>query len=371
MSSPSPKKLSSDPFLIDSHKLQYHPKRVAQWLDAKTLDEKLQVFPIYVEISPVGHCNHRCTFCAVDYIGYKNRALEPINLCATLENMAKYGVKSVMFAGEGEPMLHPDIAELTNYAAHVGLDVSFTTNGTALTQKFVDTALQSTKWIKVSINGGKTSYGTIHQTKQSDYERVWANIERALRRRNKETLPCAIGAQVVVIPENLSDLESLVQRAAQAATDYIVIKPYSQHKSSPTKTYQGVSYREQKDIFRGLQEAYGTEKFRVIVRENAMEDWDEGTHSYNVCNATPNFWAYIMATGDVYTCSAYLLNPAFCMGSINDAPFSSIWTGVKRRQHIVAMESLDISQCRVNCRMNQVNKYLDNIKQGHPHASFI
>jgi hypothetical protein len=44
---------------------------------------------------------------------------------------------------------------------------------------------------------------------------------------------------------------------------------------------------------------------------------------------------------------------------------NAAWMGEKRRAHITAMESLDISKCRLNCRMNQVNKYLDEVKTGN------
>lgn len=55
---------------MDSHKLIYHPDVVARWLKGEN------IYPIEIEISPSGICNHRCIFCAVDYIGYKPDFLE-------------------------------------------------------------------------------------------------------------------------------------------------------------------------------------------------------------------------------------------------------------------------------------------------------
>ena len=62
-----------DKFLIDSHKLIYHPERVAALAEAgKDWSKHKSLKPLYAEISTSGACNHRCTFCSVDYIGYKS-----------------------------------------------------------------------------------------------------------------------------------------------------------------------------------------------------------------------------------------------------------------------------------------------------------
>ena len=55
---------------IDSHKLHYHPDRVVQWLEADTWEKAKSVYPIYWEITTSAACNHRCTFCSVDAIGF-------------------------------------------------------------------------------------------------------------------------------------------------------------------------------------------------------------------------------------------------------------------------------------------------------------
>ncbi|HAB51888.1 MAG TPA: radical SAM protein, partial [Ignavibacteriales bacterium] len=50
-----------DKYRIDSHKLMYHVSRINDWLEGKI------IYPIYAEISPSGACNHRCTYCALDF----------------------------------------------------------------------------------------------------------------------------------------------------------------------------------------------------------------------------------------------------------------------------------------------------------------
>lgn len=110
-----------DKFRIDSHKLTHHPQRVAQFLEAGDDWAKArQAYPIYVEVSPVGACNHRCTFCAVDYIGYQSRMLDATSFSARLAEMGALGVKSIMYAGEGEPLLHKGINEMVEATAKAG-----------------------------------------------------------------------------------------------------------------------------------------------------------------------------------------------------------------------------------------------------------
>jgi len=284
-----------------------------------------------------------------------------------LADMAKCGIKSIMYAGEGEPLLHPDMAQIIKYTKTVGIDVAITTNAVALTKKLVDECLDYVSWIKVSLNGGATSYASIHKAKEKDYELVWDNIEYALSKRNKT----AIGVQTVVLPENYRELEDVALRAGIAGVDYYVLKPYSQHKSSVTKEYEDLTYQNTMQELARL-EGLSTDTFKIIVRRNSMKQWDSRRHSYQKCYSTPYFWAYIMATGDVYGCSAYLLDERFRYGNINDETFGKIWLGDKRKASMdYVANKLDIKECRLNCRMDKVNQYLWGLKNPGEHHNFI
>ena len=54
----------------------------------------------------------------------------------------------------------------------------------------------------------------------------------------------AFGFQALLLPENASSMEDLIKLAKSIGLDYVVIKPYSQHKFSDTHTYENIDYTE-------------------------------------------------------------------------------------------------------------------------------
>ncbi len=364
----------ADRYAIDSHKLMYHPERVARWVGSRDdWDRASEVYPIYVEVSPAGACNHRCTFCAVDYIGYMTRFIDADVFRQRFAEMGEVGVRSVMFAGEGEPLLHPRIVDLTRFAVDAGIDVAFTTNATAMTPRFIEGALGITSWIKTSLNGGTPStYARVHRTGEKDFHRVVRNLQRAVRHRDHNRLRCTLGAQTLLIPETAGELRDLARLCRdEIGLDYLVIKPYSQHLLSETRVYEDIDYSQYVDLSGELEEM-STDDFDVVFRINTLKKTLDSDRGYERCHATPFFWAYVMATGDVYGCSAYLGDPRFCYGNLHDATFRDVWRSSARCAsfHLVR-DGLDIDECRKNCRMDEVNRYLDRVVDPVQHVSFI
>jgi radical SAM protein with 4Fe4S-binding SPASM domain len=334
----------------------YHPERVAAWLQGEP------IYPIYVEISPTSACNHRCIFCGLDFVGYKKQHLSWKMLSKTFRSMESCGVKSVMFAGEGEPLLHIDLGKMMASAFYHNLDCALTTNGVLLTETFVPPLLKYNKWIKVSVNAGsKETYKKIHRTKEDDFRIVFKNMEYAAKFRQSEGLDCTLGMQAILLKNNSHEMGILAEQARDIGMDYLVIKPYSHHLSSNHKSF-GVTLPFWDDYAEYLS-SFNTDNFHVIFRRNAFDGTD-GERSYDECLALP-FWAYISSEGDVWNCSAKMGNDdSFKLGNIYEDSFSAIW-----KQAVPTFKNID--KCRINCRMDACNRYLWELKHPKEHVNFI
>lgn len=354
-----------DEFRIDSHKLVFHPREVARWLSGE------DIYPLYIEISPSGACNHRCSFCALDFMEYKPRFLDTAALKERLLEMGRLGVKSVMYGGEGEPFLHKDMGEIIVHTKQSGIDVGITTNGVLMSPPLAAKILGSTSWIKVSLNAGTAeTYAKVHRTKPADFDRVISNLTEAVKLNRESGTACTLGAQMVLIPENADTAVQLAETAKGIGLRYVVIKPYSQHHKSHTHAYEGVDYA----AFSHLKDALAPlndQNFSVIFRERTMQKMKRTVRGYERCLALP-FWAYIDSLGNVWGCSAYLGEEAFRYGNIHEETFEQIWKGERRRRcaEMVSTE-LDPEGCRMNCRMDEINLYLWELTHPSAHVNFI
>jgi len=176
---------------------------------------------------------------------------------------------------------------------------------------------------------------------------------------------------MLLLPETLDSAVDLAQRCRDTGLDYLVVKPYSQHLMSLTHEYEGIDYRPHLHLADQL-EKLNDDRFHVVFRRHTMEKLADQDRHYAKCMATPHFWAYIMAHGDLYGCSAYLLDERFRYGNILKQTFEQIWAGeLRSRSQEYVEQQLDISECRKNCRMDEVNRYLWELKHPGSHVNFI
>jgi len=332
---------------FDGHKLFY------QFEPTYKLLTNQPVFPLYVEFSPVGNCNHRCMFCAYDYMGYKPRKLDTGNTIRSIKEFAELGTKAILFAGEGEPLLHPDFVDMIKACEECNVDSGIYTNGAMLTHAKADELLNRLTFLRVSFNAGtKENYKQIHG--RDDYDTVIKNLSYATEQKRKHGLKADIGLQFVVIPENIDTVIDLAKTGRELGVDYLAIKPFVQHSSQNYNFEQNFKIDEIEGI---LDEAaqYSTDNYHVIARKESFRKYHQRT--YDHCLSLPLF-CVVLSNGSVYSCGPHLDKEEFFYGNINENSVKEIMNG-ERRQRILefAKHTLDCkTQCMPNCRLDAINR---------------
>ncbi|OGM96157.1 MAG: hypothetical protein A3B86_02600 [Candidatus Yanofskybacteria bacterium RIFCSPHIGHO2_02_FULL_38_22b] len=376
---------------IENPKIVSHPAWLRRWRQ-----DPFSVQPVYIEISPVGMCNHRCTFCAPEMLGYPNRSLDTNLLIARLREMKQLrvedpdglGIKAIQYAGEGEPTLHKDLAKIFAETRKAGIDIGMLTNGTGLTEKLAREIIPLVNgYIQVSINAGTSeSYAKIHRTPTpKHWDLIWHNLDKAVQIKHRLGVKdCDIGANMTVlvketidhqrgntvVPTNWREMEQLIQYAIGCGLDYVSFKPYSQHLYSQetAKLYGDMSYRnlmnEITETGKELMNRYNHNDFEVIFRFSRFEEYEAEERGYCTCRATPTLWSYIQSDGKWISCSAYWTDERFTLGNINTQSVKEIWFGERRREHLkFVLNDLDITECRKTCHPDKENGYLDKISR--------
>lgn len=347
---------------MDSHKLIYHPQAVADWLRVG------DIYPVEIEISPSGACNHRCIFCAVDYVGYQPDFLQKDVILRDIGFLSQHGLKSVICSGEGEPLLNKDLPDIVNSIKGMGVDVAMSSNAVLLTEEVVRECLGTFTWVRFSVASTEPElYRRIHRGRQQDMELVLKNIGYAVQYKREHDLATTLGVQCLLIKDNLPQVVEQAKILRELGVDYFTVKPYSQHLHS--KNHIEVDYTDLQALEQELK-ACSTESFKVYFRANAMQKMHRGK-TYRECLGLP-FMTHIDAKGNVWPCIGHLGAEGMSYGNIYECNFEAIWQGTQRQAVMNKINNADLDKiCRDACRLDEINKYLDELKHPGAHVNFI
>lgn len=348
---------------LEGHKLHYHPERVAAWYRGET------IYPLYVEIGPSSICNHRCLMCGYDYLDHSFGKLPPEVMNGLIDQLSELGVRSLCFSGDGEPMLNKGLVQSVLKAHDLGIDVGLSTNGTLLTAEIAKKLLPALTWIRFSINGGtRESYARVHQTKESDFDRVIEAIKTASEIKSLTDSKVTIGVQFIFLPENYQTVLDLATLVKKSGADYFVVKPFYQHTNNQytiPSTFNISNHRE----YLGKVENLNNENFVSIIRWYTSEEVSP-IRKYKKCFGLP-FIGIVSASGDVFPCLPHQDIKLHSFGNIKNESFQRIWNGERRKKVMAYIDSIDKNSCQPYCRHHAINNYLWEIRNPGLHNNFI
>jgi len=293
-------------------------------------------------VSITNKCNYKCVMCCIG-----SGDIERMNMDREVFRRASryFKNKSVTFVG-GEPLLHPDLLEFLQIYHFANARVNIVTNGSLLTEGWVDTLTQFPNLtLTISIDGVGDNYNRIRVN--GNFETVIKNLKRI----NRKDL---VSVNLVGMKSNIDDLPKLIEIVGDYVNSVQVVHPlcYSQDIAD-------------QHLNRDIGHANG------IFRESIAIATE-----YNVRLTLPNFkprargcinpWALpiIGLGGDVYPChilvgsdqrkpvpeyyeGTCVTPPVYTsMGNIMESDFMQIWNGKKMRQFRRELRRISVSSLK-------------------------
>lgn len=144
--------------------------------------------PYLIQIFPVYACNFRCGYCIYSLDrkqhGYiSDEILIPIELfCKIVDDVKRTGkkIKMLRFAAIGEPLLHPEIAEMVAYAKQkeIADSVDIVTNAALLTPELSDKLIKAgLSRLRISLEGLSDEDYQKHSSIKINFENLVDNIQ--------------------------------------------------------------------------------------------------------------------------------------------------------------------------------------------------
>lgn len=163
-------------------------------------------FPNLICIELASICNLSCVHCPSHNPKYKEQwrkyGIMDIALFEkAMDEIDAYGSRNIALHKDGEPLLHPHIAQiLSRVKAKVNHHVYLTTNGHYLTAEIAQHILDS------GINILNISLGAIHQEVYSkirggDIQKVLSNVEYLLKLKAEQNSPLRVNVQIINLEE--------------------------------------------------------------------------------------------------------------------------------------------------------------------------
>jgi MoaA/NifB/PqqE/SkfB family radical SAM enzyme len=193
------------------------------------IKEGAEQFPLMVVLSMSYVCNARCPQCPYTQSDIRETYEDALFMSQELfkkiaDECGQYG-SYLRLSGGGEPLLHPQMLELIEYAKNAGARVGLITNGSLLTPERVDRLLKAgTDMIEVSVDAADPeTYGKIRIG--LNFDRLVRHLRYAVKTRNEWDSPTSIVVSVV----NQQLIEGKIDQIVdfwKAIADNVIVRKY-------------------------------------------------------------------------------------------------------------------------------------------------
>lgn len=347
-----------DKIAYSRNKLLHHLDRLASWVR----DEPTP--PIMVDFDLTNKCNNRCPRCctqqkddiSVDFETAKEVILQFKNA----------GLRSIIFAGGGEPSCHPNLEQLLKFVKENGMDVGVHTNGYELSDSLVKSVVDYCTWIRISLDADcPETYRKTHGMGPEAFFQVAEKIKRIAARRNSVKSDLVVGTGYLLGRHTIGGIYSAARLVRDLGADNIRFRPFACNGVVEFNDHQIKEMQQQLEKAKGLE----TPNFSVSYPQDRCETMINGRKGdYNDCHV-PHFIFSVSADLKLYSCCRLKHDDSHCFGDLKKQTFEEIWSS-KNRQEVY--DRININRdCPNPCMYEEHNEILHLIRRKILHPNFL
>lgn len=204
-------------------------------MNIKHLPKKFKIkkgaekFPLMVVLSITYVCNSKCPGCPYTNSSIRNNYKDALFMPADLfkkiaDECGKYGAY-IRLSGGGEPLLHPQMVKLIEYAKAKGAKIGLITNGSVMTPDKADRILAcGTDMIEFSADASDSNTYDIVR-RGLNFNNLIKNVKYTVAKRNKIKSPSKIIVSIV----NQKAIQEKLEKAIkfwEAIVDNVQVRKY-------------------------------------------------------------------------------------------------------------------------------------------------
>lgn len=118
-----------------------------------------RIYPHHLQLNLTNQCQLSCPYCSCA-ARERSQVQNTVKLARDIASLKARGLRSVTITGGGEPLLHPQFAEIIALLRGHGLKIGLVTNGIAITQ-WHPNVFRSLEWIRISYDASRNSLPSV------------------------------------------------------------------------------------------------------------------------------------------------------------------------------------------------------------------
>jgi MoaA/NifB/PqqE/SkfB family radical SAM enzyme len=273
-----------------------------------------------------------------------------------LSQMAKAGVRGVVWSGGGEPTTHPDWQAAVEWADRVGLQQGMYTAGGLLSAESGAWLSERATWVVVSLDAAdEATYAAEKRCKPDLFFRACDGIQFLIGRK------AVVGVSFLLHEKNWPKMTTMRRLGLGLGATYVTFRPRidTQPDDPGTITSNRDWVTEALPMLREMAAHPGVEC--SPARFEQYRDWVN--HGYTVCHGI-KINTTVTPDGRVWVCLQRRGMQYSQVGDLRNDSFEAIW-----QQHPGVWT--DFTECRAMCRLHLVNQQLAQVFEAHPHQAFV